>query len=243
MGAGLSLGGVTAPAGNLVANVGSPVVSTIGSTVVNGAALADAIEKNLCLKRVDKWIHQRRVLCRDIMKKYDEYHEELNRIMKQYGKSEEEVIEEVLKDDERSDKSDLNFDVTAFQSAVHEAKLIVTDWKRAHQIGAESAATAFVTGEVVKKVIKGCQGVLSTAKDVNKATLNSREVNFGLSGVDLGLSAVFTVVDIALIVKTVRNFGIKRGTALANKLRQAADGMQEETAVLKQLANFSANKL
>ena len=243
VGAGLGLSHVTAHAGSMVSNVGSPLASTIGSTVVSGAALVEAVEKNLCIKRADKWIRQRSDLCKDVKKKYDDYHEELHRIMELYGKSEEEVIEMVLKDDEGSEKSDLNSNVTRFQTADCEAKLIVEDWDNAFKIGPDNTATAFVKGEVVKKVIKGCQGVISTAMNVNKVTLNSPEATFGLSAVDLGLSAVFVVVDIALIAKAVRNIQIQKGTYLTNKLRQAADAIEEETAVLKQLANFSAIKL
>ena len=58
--------------------------------------------------------------------------------------------------------------------------------------------------------------------------------------VAVGLSAVFIIVDLALLFKTTSDLNKnKKGTELANKLRQAVDDMEEETAQLRPLANFT----
>ena len=62
-------------------------------------------------------------------------------------------------------------------------------------------------------------------------------------GVVIGLSAVFMVMDLALIAKTCTVYDLnksKKGTELANKLRQAADDRKygKETETLRPLALF-----
>ena len=232
---GLLIGGVTSPAGAVLVLVGYPLL-LIGSLVTTGASLGNAVQKHVSVKRANRWIRQGSDLSKDLIEKHESYHEELDRIAKLCYKSEEEIVI-VLEHNEGNEESDLSLDVTGFHSADSKCTSIVADWKNALEIGAEDTATAFVTGKVIKRDITG----YDVAGYNLGGTINRLSTSHP-SAASIGLSSVLMVVDIALIAKTAHNMKIKKGTDLANKLRQAADDMEEETAIFKQLANF-ANEL
>ena len=230
---GLLIGGVTSPAGAVLILVGYPLV-LIGNLVATGASLGNAVQKRISLKRANKWIRQGSDFSKDLIEKHENYHEELDRIRKLCYKSEEEIMVIVLKHNKGNEESDLSLDVTGFRSADSKCASIVADWKNALEIGAEDTATAFVTGAVIKREITAFDVAgAKFGRTINKLTMSHA------SAASMGLSSVLLVVDIALIAKTAHNMKIKKGTGLANKLRQVADDMEEETAIFEQLANFT----
>ena len=92
VGGGLILGGVTAPAGIPILAVGAALGVGGGITGV-GATIGDIVENRRALKRANEWIREGSELCKDLIKKHDDYRKKLNWIMQEYWKSEEEVIE------------------------------------------------------------------------------------------------------------------------------------------------------
>ena len=235
VGGGLLLGGVKAPAGIALLGVGAALGVGGGITGV-GATIGDVVKNRQTLKQANEWIRDGSELCRELIKKHDDYRKELDRIMEEYGKSEEEVIETTFGSNE---KGSLEINAHEFHRADKEVKYIISDWNKTLEMGAEATATAFVAGTRVAGAVT--RGVVSGVEAGAEAgTAVARVAVQAAGGVVIGLSAVFMVVDLALIAKTayVLNKN-KKGTELAKKLRQAADDMEEETAQLRPLANFS----
>ena len=169
---------------------------------------------------------------------HQEYHEELDWIIRLYGKIKEEVIETTIGSNE---ESSLEINAHEFHRADKEVRYIISDWNKAIEMGAEATATAFVAGtRVAGAVTWGVIGGVEARAEAGAAV--ARVAVQAAGGVVIGLSAVFMVVDLALLGKTAYDLNKnKKGTELANKLRQAADDMEKETDSLRPLANF-ANK-
>ena len=229
VGAGLLLGGVTAPAGIALLGVGAALGVGGGITGV-GATIGDVVNNRQTLKKANKWIRQGSELCKDLIGRYQDYHDAIKGINEEYRKSKEEVIKQIF----------LEIDIEEFYRADDQALLAIKEWNKALEMGAEATATAFVTGTRVAGVVT--PGVVSRGVGVGAETgaAVARVAVRGAGGVVIGLSAVFMVVDLVLIGKVAYDLNKnKKGTELAKKLRQAADDMEEETAQLRPLANFS----
>ena len=96
VGGGLLLGGVTAPAG--IAVLGVSVGLGVGGGLTGvGATTGDIVNNRRTLKRANEWICQGSELCKELIKKHNDYHEELQGIMERYGKQKELVIETSFK--------------------------------------------------------------------------------------------------------------------------------------------------
>ena len=232
VGGGLLLGGVTAPAGIAVLVVGA-VVGVSGGITGVGATIGDVVKNRRTLRRANEWIHEGSKLCEDLIKKHEDYHQELHRVCRQFCKSEQTVIQTALGQDHIW-KNDVEF-----IEADRKVEFVISDWKKALEMGAEATATAFVTGaHIAGAVTRGVVGGVEAGAEAG-ATV-ARVAVQAAGGVVIGLSAVFMVVDLALIGKTAYDLKKnKKGTELANKLRQAADDMEKETAQLRPLANFA----
>ena len=238
VGGGLLLGGVTAPAGIALLGVGAALGVGGGITGV-GATIGDVVNNRRTLKRANEWIRQGSELYRELIKKYNDYHKELDWIMKEYGKSEEEVIETTF----GSIKiGSLEINACELHRADGKIQSIISNWKNVIKLGAEATATAFVTGtRVAGAVSRGVVGGVEAGAKAGAAVVRVAVQVAG--GVVIGLSAVFMVVDLALIGETAYDLNKnKKGTELTKKLRQAADDMEKETESLRPLAHFF-NKL
>ena len=235
VGGGLILGGITAPAGIPILVVGAALGVGGGITGV-GATIGDVVNNRRALKQANEWIRQGSELCKDLIKKYNDYHETLDTIMKEHGKSEEEIIKTTIG---RNKKSSLEINAHELHRADKKVKYIISDWNRALEMGAEATATAFVAGtRVAGAVTRGVVGGVEAGAEAGAAV--ARVAVQAAGGVIIGLSAVFMVVDLALISKTAYDLNKnKKGTELAKKLRQAADDMEKETESLRPLADFA----
>ena len=234
VGGALLLGGVTAPAGIPLLVVGA-VLGVGGGITGVGATIGDVVNNRRALKRANAWIRQGSELCRELIRRHDDYHEELDAIREQYGATEEEVIETTIGPNHRRIHLEINDE--EFRRADDQALLAITEWKKALEMGAEAMATAFVAGAITGGVVGGVEAGAEAGAAVIRV---ARVAVQATGGVVIGLSAVFVVVDLALIGKTA--YDVKKnmkGTELANKLRQAADDMEKETAQLRPLANFA----
>ena len=261
LGGGLVLGGAGVPFltfGVALLTVSVAIGVHIWMTQGAGTTISDVVISIPSLKFLsNEWIYQNRDLCNDLIKTCKEYHERLEHICQKYDESEENAIKTALAfncdEDER--------EITQFRRAHRTAKLVITEWNKALDLGAEATATAFLTGACVHECLEphgldsesyaddvssgGTRHVCcTTMTQCPKCPLPVVRVFVQTAGGKvICLSAVFMVVDLALISKTAYDFfKNKKGTELANKLLQAADDMKKETAQLQPLANFANDK-
>ena len=238
VGGGLLLGGVTTPAGIALLSVGAALGVGGGITGV-GATIGDIVENKRTLKRANDWIHQGKDHNEDLLHKYSAYHQVLSNTCLPYNESEENAVKTALTYGKERRDFEIGPACDRFQRADKEIQPIITDWKNVLKLGAEATATAFVAGSrVTGAVTRGLVGGVEAGAEAGTAV--ARVAVQAAGGVVIGLSAVFMVVDLALIGKTAYDLNKnKKGTELAKKLRQAADDMEEETESLRPLANFA----
>ena len=238
VGGGLLLGGVTAPAGIVLLSVGAALGVGGGLTGV-GATIGDIVENKRTLKRANDWIHQGKDHNEALLRKYDAYHNSLHHICLPYNESEENAVKTALTYGKKLRDFEIGPACDRFLRADKKIQPIISDWKNVIKLGAEATATAFVAGtRVAGAVTRGVVGGVEAGAEAGAAV--ARVALQAAGGVVVGLSAVFMVVDLALIGKTAYDLNKnKKGTELAKKLREAADEMEKETAELRPLANFA----
>ena len=232
VGGGLLLGGVTAPAGIVLLAVGGAFGVGGGVTGV-GATIGDAVKNRKALREANDWMRQDSDLSRKLIASRTKYCEELVRITQKYGVTEADAIQLAIGDYESE------FTVEGFQGADNEAEITIQEWNIALEAGAQVVANSTVAGMQIGGAIT--RGTISGVEAGAEAGVTAARVALqGVGGAVVGLSAVFIVVDLALIGKTAydihKNAG---GTKLARILRAAADDMKAETDKLRPLAEFA----
>ena len=154
LGGGLVLGGAGVPFltfGVTLFTVSVAIGVHIWMTHGAGTTISDVVISIPSLKFLsNEWLYQNRNLCNDLIKKCKEYHERLEWICQKYGESEENAIKTALgfncDEDER--------EITQFRSAHRTAKLVITEWNKALDLGAEATVTAFLTGACVHECLE-----------------------------------------------------------------------------------------
>ena len=209
--------------------VGGVLLLGGSSDAVFFGTITNAVENEDTLKTANTWICQGRKLGKDLIDKHQEYIEEVQQICQQYNASEINAIKTAFGYNNKG--GDMEIDVNWFQNTDKEAQLTIVDWNKALRVNADAMATAFVTGTRIDGKT-GRVGAAEAGAAVARVAVLS-------PGVIIGLSAVFMVVDLALISKTAYDLNKnKKDTKLADKLRQAADDIEKETSQLRPLANF-----
>ena len=238
VGGGLLLGGITAPAGIALLGIGAALGVGGGITGV-GATIGDLVENKRTLKRANEWIRNGMDYNNALLRKYEAYHDLLHNTILPYNESEENAVKTALTYDRNHHDFGISQAYDSFLRADRKIKNIIVDWRYAIELGAEAVATVFVTGSRVSgAVTRGVIGGVEAGAEAGAAV--ARVALQAAGGVVVGLSAVFMVVDLALIGKTAYDLKKnKEGTELANKLRKAADSMEEETAQLRPLAKLA----
>ena len=234
VGGGLLLGGVTTPAAVCLLAVSS-AFRFCGGLVEAGAKCCEVMNNKVNLQWTNNWVCQDSELCTGLIEKYQEYRGQLERICQQNNISEETAIQTALRSG--SGRCHVKIDEAVFRTVDKQIGFTILDCRTNLELGANLTSTA-VGGApflaVAKEVFAGAETGSETGKVVARTAFN-------FSGkVAVGLSIVFMIVDLALIFKTTSDLKkMKKGTELANKLRQAVDDMEEETARLRPLANFT----
>jgi hypothetical protein len=236
VGGGLLLGGVTAPAGIALLAVGGAF--GVGAGVIGvGATIGDGVKNRKALRQANDWIRQGSDLSRELIVRFEAYREELVRITQTYGVTEADALQLAMGDSFRDFRADLT--VEDFQGADNEAEIAIQEWKTALEAGAQVVANSTIAGmqiggAVARGVIVGGEAGAEAGATVARVALQ------GVGGAVVGLSAVFIVVDLALISKTAydihKNAG---GTKLAKTLRAAAVDMKAEMDKFRPLAEFT----
>ena len=229
VGGGLILGGVTAAAGIPLLAVGATVAALGGVTNV-GASISELVLKKKEVKRANEWVLQNQEYCQRLVDEFNDLEAEMDR------------AREVFPDWDFDDllANVLDVDPDALGIALEEVKDTVSEWRKALELGADTAARLALNivtpagAAVATGVAEGIEAGVETGATVARTAARAA------AGVAVGLSAVFIVVDIALLAKTAYGLGKKEraGSALGQCLRGAAEQMEEETEVIRRLASL-----
>ena len=229
VGGGLILGGVTAAAGIPLLAVGA-TMAALGGVTNLGASTSELVLKKKEVKRANEWVLQNQEYCQRLVDEFNDLEAEMDR------------AREVFPDWDFDDllANVLDVDPDALGIALEEVKDTVSEWRKALELGADTAArlalniatpagAAMATG-----VAEGIEAGVETGATVARTAARAA------TGVAVGLSAVFIVVDIALLAKTAYGLGKKEraGSALGQCLRGAPEQMEEETEVIRRLASL-----
>ena len=231
VGGGLILGGVTAVAGIPILAVGATVAALGGLTNV-GATVSEMVLKRKEVKRANEWILQNQQYCQRLVEEYLLFKAELDHAKEVFPDSDfDDLLGNVLK-----------VDPNELGTLLGQVGDTISKWRRVLELGAESAArlalnvTAPAGAAVATGVAEGIEAGVETGATVARTAARAA------AGVAVGLSAVFIVVDIALLAKTAYGLNKKErdGSGLGRCLSGAADQMQEETEVICRLANLNS---
>ena len=229
VGGGLILGGVTAVAGIPILAVGATVAALGGVTNV-GASISELVLKKKEVKRANEWILQNQQYCQRLVDEFNDFEAELDHAR--------EVFPDWDFDGLLGDV--LEVDADELGTLLVEVGGTISEWRKVLEMGSEAAARLALNvatpagAAVATGVAEGIEAGVETGATVARTAARAA------AGLAVGLSAVFIVVDIALLAKTAYGLNQKehKGTALGRCLNAAADQMQEETEVIRKLANL-----
>ena len=233
VGGGLILGGVTAVAGIPILAVGATVAALGGLTNV-GATVSEMVLKRKEVKRANEWILQNQQYCQSLVDEYRDFEAELDRAKEVFpGGYFDGLLGNVLE-----------VDPNELGTLLGEVGDTISEWRKVLELGAESAARLALNvatpagAAVATGVAEGIEAGVETGATVARTAARAA------AGVAVGLSAIFIVVDIALLAKTA--YGLNKeernGSAVGRCLSGAADRMQEETEVIRRLANLDNHR-
>ena len=230
VGGGLILGGVTAVAGIPILAVGA-TVAALGGLTNAGATISELVLKKKEVKRANEWILQNQQYCQRLVDEYEDFEAELDRAREVFTDWDfDSFVGEVLE-----------VDADELGTLLGDVGSTISQWRRVLELGAEGAARLALNvatpagAAVATGVAEGIEAGVETGATVARTAARAA------AGVAVGLSAVFIVVDIALLAKTAYGLNKKErnGSALGRCLSAAADQMQEETEAIRRLANLN----
>ena len=214
VGAGLLLGGITAPAAIPILAIGG-TIGAAGSVTAIGGTIGQLVKKSKIMKRAKEWLKNNKRMCEALIDTHDRLSEEYDHVVEVFPCSEAEF---------------------KLPRGIGRIGEIVSTWKGIMQHGGKEATNLVVTAALSSVGV--AQGVLEgfdAGAEVSALAVKIAAKAAG--GVAVGLSAVVIVLDLGFLVKSSYELNkIRKGlhTKASQALLDLASAVREENNLLRE---------
>ena len=225
IGGGLTLGGITAPAGIPLLVIGA-VLGVGGALVGAGGNIGDIVVNKQSQKKIEEWVMENNRKHQQLIDQYEEMESMFKNMEYIFQQSRQHVIECIFQSNE--------IEATDFQARSELVQKIIASWSKANALAIGSQVAGVRTGSAVARGVVG--GVEASAEI--GATV-ARTAAVATSSVLIGVSTLFVAADMAMLAKTAYDssqFNKFNGTKLSRSYRAAAEEVSLTTDKLRLLA-------